>query len=173
MLLAKMMTSWLLLAFFSHFEPTDMSIFKCNLLVTISMVVLACGSSGHAQTLENPSPTWLLKSAINPLPNWYEVRGGAWRVSEDVVEEMASRIEAEVDSSVRPRLDTYIIQYQGELSGSARSIRLMGACNIGRAGELDFSARFYIVSDGGECFFDAIYDPKGKRFTSLTYHGKA
>lgn len=98
---------------------------------------------------------------------------GAWRVPAELVEEMASRIKAEVDSSVRSRLDKYVIQYQGESSGGSRSVRLMGACATRGASEQDLSEKFYIVDDGGKCFFDAVYDPKEKRFISLAYHGHA
>jgi hypothetical protein len=84
---------------------------------------------------------------------------------------MASRIKAEVDASLRNRLDTYVIQYRGESSDGARSIRLMGACNIDGTSERALSESFHIVFDGGKCFFDATFDPEEKRFTSLTYHG--
>ena len=147
-----------------------MSTFKCSLLGAISMVALACASAGHAQTLENAFP-WALKPAINPVPHWYEVRGGAWRVPADVVEEMAARIEAEAGSSVRARLHGYTIQYQGVSSDSARSVRLMGACDTHGVSERYLSEAFYQVFDGGKCFFDAAYDPEEKRFTSLKYHG--
>ena len=149
-----------------------MSTFKKHLAIGISMAAFACSSTGHAQTLNSANPSWLLKPAISPLPNWYEVRGGTWRVSVDVVKQMASLVKAEVGSSVRARLDTYIIQYQGESSGNARSIRLMGACDVHGTSERALSERFYNVFDGGKCFFDATYDPEEKRFTSLTYHGR-
>ncbi|WEF35240.1 hypothetical protein [Pseudoduganella chitinolytica] len=147
-----------------------MSNIKHTLVLAVSLVTLAFGSAGQAQTMEPARPSWLLKPAINPLPNWYEVRGGAWRVPADVVEEMASHIKAEAGSSVSPRLDTYLIQYQGESAGSVRSVRLMGACRTDVRSDREFSERFYIVFDGGKCFFDATYDPEEKRFTSLKYH---
>ena len=150
-----------------------MRTFKTNILAFIAMTALACAGSSHAQTVENTSPSWLSKPAISPLPNWFEVRGGAWRVPAAEVEEMASRMKAEVDASLRPRLDTYIIQYQGELSDGARSVRLMGACDIHGTSERALSERFHVVFDGGKCFFDATYDPEEKRFTSWTYHGHA
>lgn len=159
-------------AFCSYLKPTNVCTFKTNILVFIAMTAVACASSSHAQTSENATPSWLSKPAINPLPHWFEVRGGAWRVPAADVEEMASRIKAEVDASLRARLDTYIIQYQGESSGGAKLIRLMGACDIHGTSERDLSERFHIVFDGGKCFFDATYDPEEKRFTSLTYHGR-
>ena len=155
---------------FFYFEPTDVPPFKLKLLIVISsMTVLAYGSPGHAQRLENPGPSWLPEPAINPLPNWYEVRGGAWPVPAAVVEEMAAGLKVEAGSS---RLDKYIVQYQGEASGNVRSIRLMGACDTQGAKEWEFSERFHVVFDGGKCYFDATYDPEEKRITYLTYHGR-
>lgn len=135
------------------------------------MVALVCAAAGHAQTLDNAFPSWALKPAINPVPRWYEVRGGAWRVPADVVEEMATRIEIEVGSSVRSRLDEYVIQYQGISSDGTRSVRLMGACDTHGTSERYLSEAFHVVFDGGKCYFDAAYDPDEKRFTSLRYHG--
>lgn len=136
------------------------------------MTALASASTGQAQTMELARPSWLLKPAINPLPNWYEVRGGAWRVPADVVDDMAARIKAEVGSSENPRLDSYVIQYQGKLAGSVRSVRLMGACQTHVKSDREFSEQFHIVFDGGRCYFDATYDPGGKRLTSFAYHAR-
>ena len=137
------------------------------------MLALACGSAAQAEPLGDANPAWLPKPAISPVPHWYEVRGGAWRVPAGVVEEMASGMKEEVDSSVRTRLDTYVIQYQGVSTDGVRSVRLMGACDAHGTSERELSERFHIVFDGGKCFFDASYDPGKKRFTSLTYHGNA
>lgn len=112
-------------------------------------------------------PAWMFKPAINPLPHWYEVRGGAWRVPAAVVEEMAKRIKTEGGAFVR---DTYIIQYQGVSAGGAESVRLKGACSLNATNERELSERFHQVLGGGKCYFDAAYDPAAKRFTSLTFN---
>lgn len=150
-----------------------MSISKLDFAIAVSGLTLAFGTTSHAQILQDTSPAWSLKPAINPVPNWYEVRGGAWRVPTEIVTQMASRIKTEVGASVLARLDTYVIQYQGVTAGATRAIRLMGACNKQGASERTFSDRFYVVFDGGTCYFDATYDPDEQRFTSLNYHGHA
>jgi hypothetical protein len=160
------------MVFVCHYKLTGMPILKCSVMGAISMVVLAYASAGHAQILENAVPSWASKPAISPVPHWYEVRGGAWRVPADVVEEMAARIGAEVGLSDGARLDGYTIQYQGISSEGARSIRLMGACNTHGTSERYLSEAFYVVFDGGKCFFDAAYDPEEKRFTSLRFHAR-
>jgi hypothetical protein len=150
-----------------------MPTFISHLNTMLLAAVLAPGLAAHGQTLEGASPAWLSKPAINPVPHWYEVRGGAWRVPAEMVADMAAGIQAEAGAAVRARLDTYTIQYQGESAGNARTVRLMGACDTPGMQERALSDRFLVVDDGGKCFFDATYDPVQKRFMSLDYHGNA
>lgn len=82
---------------------------------------------------------------------------------------MASRIKGELGSA-HPGPNKYLIQYQGESSGDSASIRLSGACNTHAINERELSENFFIVNDGGKCFFDATYDLKEKRFSYFAYH---
>lgn len=144
--------------------------FASKLALGILAAALAHGTVAQARATQAAAPSWLLKPAINPLPNWYEVRGGTWRVPRDVVEDMAARIDGEMGSR-RGALHEYTIQYQGTSSGAARAIRLMGACAARTGDERQLSERFHVVFDGGRCYFDATYDAQEKRFTHFAYHG--
>ena len=139
--------------------------------LVLSIAVLACAPVALGQTRAGQTPAWQSDPAIDPLPDWYEVRGGAWRVPAGTVAHMAAALDTEVAASSRARRDSYTMQYQGESSGAARSIRVMGGCDIVGIDKRTLSDHFRIVADGGTCFFDAIYDPDAKRFTSLRYHG--
>jgi hypothetical protein len=110
--------------------------------------------------------------------NWHEVRGGAWPVPAEVVAEMAGAIEAEAGRHRRPEtvrpMNGYIMQYQGQTNDGKRSIQVSGACRMppGTTAD-DLSARFHIVFDGGNCYFDATYDPSRHGFTQFSFHGRA
>jgi hypothetical protein len=143
--------------------------FKPNVVIGTLTVAFAYCTSAFAQTLQNADPSWVLKPAISPLPNWYEVRGGAWRVPKEIVEEMFSLIRAEMGFA-SAEFNKYVIQYQGESSGTSHLIRLSGACDTHGINEREFSERFHIVYDGGKCFFDATYDLKEKRFSYFAFH---
>lgn len=144
---------------------------KPNVVVSTLIVSLAYCISALAQTSQIASPSWVLKPAINSLPNWYEVRGGAWRVPKNMVEEMDLRIRDEMGSAP-VEFNKYVIQYQGESSGASHSIRLSGACDTLGKNEREFSEKFHTVYDGGKCFFDAMYEPEKKQFSYFAYHGR-
>jgi hypothetical protein len=151
--------------------PADMFTVKPNVAVSILTIALTYCTSVYAQTSRAADPEWALKPAISLLPNWYEVRGGTWRVSKDIVEDMASRIKGELGSAYAEP-NRYVIQYRGGSSGDSRSIRLSGACDTQGTNEREFSEKFFIVYDGGKCFFDATYDLKEKRFSYFAYHNR-
>jgi hypothetical protein len=144
-------------------------------VVLLAVLVSASSHAGAAQAQDaTPSAT---SPAASP-GNWHEVRGGAWAVPPYLLAEMAGMIQAEASrrqrlEKVRP-MDAYTVQYQGRMKDGERSIRLAGACSIlpGVTAD-DLKAHFYRMSDGGNCFFDAIYDPARHRFTSFSFHGYA
>lgn len=157
--------------FSPHLITADMFTVKPNVAISILTIALTYCTSVYAQTSRAVDPEWVLKPAISLLPNWYEVRGGAWRVSKDIVEDMASRIKGELGYAyAEPK--RYVIQYRGESSGDSQSIRLSGACDTQGTNEREFSEKFFIVYDGGKCFFDATYDLKEKRFSYFAYHSR-
>jgi hypothetical protein len=141
----------------------------------LAVLLTASSHAGAAQAQDaTPSNT----SVAAGQANWHEVRGGAWPVASGVVVEMAGTLQAEASRHqrleiVRP-LDSYIVQYQGQMKDGKRSIRLAGACSIlpGVTAN-DLEARFYQVFDGGNCFFDATYDPSGHSYTAFSFHGYA
>ena len=133
--------------------------------------------SGHAQEIhgDKPVPTWTVPP-INPIPHWYEVRGGSWRVSLATVQEMRTLIESEISRNKHfyPQDTTpkFVIQFRGETAGTRQIVRIVGACNGLGKNEWELSQQFSRVFDGGKCYFEADYQPSEKQF-QFRYNGYA
>lgn len=118
-----------------------------------------------------------VSAAAQDLPQWHQVRGGRWEVPIEVAMDAANAIKASaidiVPKNRRPMRDVagYTVQYQGVLEEGARLVRLSGACSLwGRTPE-QLRADWLVVADGGDCYYDAIYDPAVKRITAIRAHG--
>jgi hypothetical protein len=70
-------------------------------------------------------------------------------------------------------LATYTVQYQGHLVDGKRLVRLAGACAAPGRTPDDLVRQWMVVFDGGDCFFDAEFDPVLTRFVSFSFHGYA
>lgn len=114
---------------------------------------------------------------ISPLPNWYEVRVGAWQVPLETVREIWALVDARLSANKlfgnKARIATYAIQFRGEAKDGRRVVRLAGACDVHDTPPWQLSQTFFNVSDGGKCYFDAEYDPLEKRLSRFDYHGYA
>ncbi|MCC2971874.1 hypothetical protein [Massilia sp. IC2-476] len=90
---------------------------------------------------------------------------------------MVSLIDARLVSNKlfgdKARIAKYAIQFRGETREDRRVVRLAGACQVFDTPAWELSAQFMHVDDGGQCFFDAEYDPVEKRLSYFTYHGYA
>lgn len=116
-------------------------------------------------------------AAAQDLPNWYQVSGGQWEVPIETAMDASAAIKTsaidDAPKNRRPMRDVshYTVQYQGFVAGKARMVRLSGACSLwGRKPE-QLRADWLVVADGGECYYDAIYDPAVKRITAIRTHG--
>lgn len=143
----------------------------------LSLLVLLVALPGQAQDMlrDGPGSAYYIPP-INPLPHWYEVRGGSWRVPLSTVQELHALIQGEIarNKYFNPEGTTprYAIQFRGETLEGAQVVRLSGACNglVGSAWWL--SERFHQVADGGKCYFEADFRPGDRRFR-VSYHGHA
>lgn len=150
-----------------------MSAFARYPIVAIAALLLACHAPVRAQEQDGGNPGWKPMTPLNPLKRWFEVRGGAWQVPDAMLGEMAAEMRKEAGAVVAAKLHRYIVQYQGTLVNGVRAIRVAGACETLGTDEARLSQAFFIVHDGGKCFFDATYDPEEKRFTAFQFHGYA
>jgi hypothetical protein len=109
--------------------------------------------------------------------NWYAVDGGNWQPGSELLAEIAGAIPAEAAHAPhsKPALpaDAYTVQYQGQLQDGRRLVRLAGACETHGSTASQLKAAFFVIFDGGTCFFDATYDPALRRFTAFSFHGRA
>jgi hypothetical protein len=115
------------------------------------------------------------------LSRWHEVRGGTWKVDRALWEEMKAQIQAAANPTqhgvekVHTRdVSDFYVQLQG-LSENGRSIvRLSGACSLlGDDAVESLDRAWYEVYDGGDCFFDALFDPASKRLVRFGFNGNA
>jgi hypothetical protein len=108
---------------------------------------------------------------------WVEVDGGAWTVPDEVRSAMAAGLQAEAEShwgSGRRRpLESYTVQYQGKTMDGVRTVKLAGACSVTGMTPERLKKAFFLVFDGGTCFFEATYDPAQGRYLSFSFHGHA
>ncbi len=113
---------------------------------------------------------------INPIPNWYEVRGGTWRVPLATVQDLRVLIEAEIsrnkDFDLEGTAPKYAIQFRGETVDGREVVRLFGACNGLGKSDWKLSEHFIQVFDGGRCYFEADYRRDDKQFR-FRYNGRA
>jgi hypothetical protein len=110
--------------------------------------------------------------------NWYQVAGGTWTVDTIEVERIASQLQSAGDASLVGRktarvkeLSKYIVQYQGIGSTARHQVRLMGACDLDGRSPDSLRKDIYLVFDGGDCYFHAVYDRKQKKFVGFSFNG--
>lgn len=155
--------------------------------VMLSVVLLAGAvqAAPHARDIRIAAPDWAIRPPgaaayappISPLPNWYEVRAGAWQLPLETMREIRVLIDARLSANRlfgdKSRIATYAIQFRGEFRDGRRLVRLAGACNVHDTPPWQLSETFFNVNDGGKCYFDAEYDPLEKRLSRFDYHGYA
>jgi hypothetical protein len=111
------------------------------------------------------------------LSRWHEVNGGQWRVPTSVAQEIAQHVQdaANKEGQSRykraPNLRDYHVQFQGISSGKSRQVKLAGACQVNGATSAMLTRAWLIVHDGGDCYFEAIYDPATKKFLRFMFNG--
>jgi hypothetical protein len=110
---------------------------------------------------------------------WYEVSGGTWTVDSAEVTRMASKLQDAGDASRGTKtsrtkaLSKYVVQYQGMGPATKRQVRLSGSCDYDDRSPLELKKNFFNVMDGGDCYFDAVYDVQTQRFVGFLFNGVA
>jgi hypothetical protein len=67
--------------------------------------------------------------------------------------------------------DQYFRQYLAVVVNGKKTIFVNALCSI-EAGE-DWRKRLIVVSDGGKCYWNAVYDPITQTFSNLVINGRA
>ena len=109
----------------------------------------------------------------------FGISGPFWTPTESQVRDLEQRLPDFLKSStepranlIQPKLAGYKRQYFGFTIVGKRQILLNAFCDAG--GPKDYwRSQVVFVLDGGECYFQASYDPATKSFTSLSINGEA
>lgn len=100
---------------------------------------------------------------------------GGWAPSEDDVKRIEAALPAEAKARMpelgRP-IAEYLRQYVGVTQDGKRLVRIHGV-HKSAATELDLTKRELMVLDGGNEYFEGIYDPATGIFSDLGPHGDA
>lgn len=144
-------------------------------------VVDRCGSDFHWQ----PVITDGVKGVIVPerdvpdLTNWGADGPieGVWTPGKADIAARESRIETAAASSQSPSGDPkpdslkgYARQYGGIIEAGERKIFVNGFC---RVDDDTWLSHPYIVMDGGNCYFQAIYNVEDQTFERFQFNGDA
>jgi hypothetical protein len=115
-------------------------------------------------------------SASIPTP-WIHVNGGAWDPDELVLLTLSAGIRSYVASEATRQnanlsdWGKYRFQYQGQMEGKRRVVLVNAFCYS--FGDERLESEFFLVNDGGPCFFTLVYDPGAHEFHSLRFNGYA
>ena len=108
---------------------------------------------------------------------WIEVKGGSWRPSISMLNELKTNIRPYVEKAakaqareLKPWRD-YTFQYQGIEEKRRRFIFVSAFCT--NFGISNLTEKLVLVEDGGSCFFTSKYDPERKEFSQLFINGEA
>lgn len=67
--------------------------------------------------------------------------------------------------------ERYFRQYVALIRAGKQKVYVNASCNL--QGTSDWHRRLVVVSDGGMCYWQAIYDPKTLKFSSLRINSRA
>jgi hypothetical protein len=144
-------------------------------LLSLLGFLVALPAQAQDMLREGPGSAYYIPP-INPLPHWYEVRGGSWRVPLSTVQELRTLIEGEIARNKyfypEGTAPGYAIQFRGETLEGAQVVRLAGACNGLGKWAWRLSEQFNRVEDGGKCYFEADFRLEDRRLR-FGYHGRA
>ena len=119
---------------------------------------------------------YALPAAAQVVPNWVEVQGGTWSVPPEVVNDVAGRVQEAANKAPWggrpvPDVDAFQVQYQGTRIDGKRIVRMVGSCRIA-PGAPDMKQHWYIVNDGGNCYYSAQYDPAAQAIVYFRFNGR-
>ncbi len=110
---------------------------------------------------------------------WYQVAGGTWKVSSATSIELMTSLSKAVSSSKTPEgtrhrsINEFVVQYQGVHKKEQQLVQVSGACDTHRKPNGFFETEWLTVSDGGSCYFNAVYDPRRKKVVRFWFNGLA
>jgi hypothetical protein len=111
-------------------------------------------------------------------PQWVEVGGGMWSPSPAQLRTVRDEFRAYVQAQARDaRADlspweSYTFQYQGQLLRGKRVLFIYAFCQMAADYPRRRLARqFYLVSDGGPCYFRAWWSPRSDTFIGVSFNG--
>jgi hypothetical protein len=129
--------------------------------------------------LVSAAPAWNA-SLAQGTTRWYEVSGGAWLVPEATVKEMRGSLQRSADQSHKGNgkklvrsLSSDTVQYQGLVNEERKQVLLRGSCTVKEKSSATLASEWNLVLDGGNCYYEAVYDPLRKRFISFQFNGEA
>lgn len=108
---------------------------------------------------------------------WIQVAGGAWQPERDTLQLMQERIEAFVRHSAQSvhrslrEWASYTFQYQGQVAGGRKYLYVSALCAVDPG--VNLHARFFLVTDGGSCYFTVKFDPVARQFYDLVINREA
>ncbi len=116
--------------------------------------------------------------AASPGSHWIQVQGGTWAVPPTDVAQMASLLPAAALKAKRGKktekeVSTYTVQFKGLGAPGRRVVELRGSCEVDGTSRAELQKNFLNVLDGGECYFDEVWDPTQRRFKFLRFNGVA
>jgi len=108
---------------------------------------------------------------------WVHIKGGSWEPSATVLADIKKRLEPYVSNQAKlqarrlRKWREYLFQYQGGEEKGRKYVFINALCRPDAGWKLEED--FYIVRDGGSCYFHLKYDPTRRRFAELTINGEA
>lgn len=114
--------------------------------------------------------------AAIPSSNWIQVQGSTWRVSPAELAQMASQLPAAALSAnggkkTEKDVLTYTIQFKALGSPGRRVVEVRGACQVHGTTHGELQKDFLVVIDGGQCYFNAVWDATQRKFKHLRFNG--
>jgi GMP synthase-like glutamine amidotransferase len=85
----------------------------------------------------------------------------------------AAALKAKGGKKTEQEVSTYTIQFKALGAPGRRVVELRGACKVHGTSRAELQKDFLIVFDGGECYFDAIWDATQRKFKHLRFNGVA
>ena len=110
---------------------------------------------------------------------WTLLRNGDWVPDAETAASLRDGLKAEFDRNVAAQhrskpysLNDYSFQYQGTTLVRKRVIVVIAFCRS-PPDQFDLTREAYVVSDGGACYFHALYDPENHTYVKFWFNGIA
>lgn len=145
-----------------------------KLLVALSVLFLAWGSSASAAERNDSDPKGIIFSAEQIKDQKFVVASGPyWTPTQKQVDKLENELPAYLKDQLKKPLkkdhSKYKRQYFGYSLNGKKVIYLNAFCDY-----FDYwKTSIVFVFDGGQCFFQATYDLERDKFISFSVNGEA